>query len=114
MCLCEYHRFTFSNREAFDRLVRILNDEYGKYLPQGEIYMINGYKQYYKHAIKLEKNRNQYTYEELMEYLGDYSPPFTNWDYYSITNWEELEQTLNDIKDCKDVFGYIEVEVIIG
>jgi len=111
MCLKKFVKFTFSNKEAFERLDEILSNEYGKYTIKGEIIAINGYKDYYRHAQIVKKNRNDYPYDELMELLGDFSPVFTDWGYYFIYSWDDWHKTRELLKDKEDIFGEVTIEL---
>ena len=108
MCLKKYITYTFSNREAFDRLLDILHDEYAEDFPVGKICIIKKYRNWGKRYIG---NRNDSTYVELNECSGMFVPPFEIMDTEFFEKWEELEKIVSKIKDEKDIFGKVKIEV---
>jgi hypothetical protein len=92
MCLRQLHRFTFSNRQAFDRAVEILRRDHGEKQISGFVIDV---------IVRLE-GREDMTYEEL----------FFKWKrddfkskFHRIFKWDQLD----DI-DGQDIFGELEAE----
>lgn len=110
MCLKKFIRYTFSNREAFDRLVGVVEKDYGMYLPKGEIYVIQAYWSWGVKMIK--ENRDSWSYDNLMDKIElPFFPLFKHLEYFSFLNWEEWRQTKEDVGDNQDVFGYVDIEL---
>lgn len=109
MCLKKFVKYTFSNREAWDRITKIVEEDYSKYVPEGEIYVIREYREWGVKTVK--DRRNTLSYDNLMGEIENFYPPFKHWDYYSFLTWDEWRQTREDVGDIQDVFGYVELEL---
>ena len=108
MCLKKFVNYTFSNREAFERLLVILNDEYGKYLPKGEIFIIHSYRDWGK---KYQDKRNDLSYDELIELMRMFYSPFKVWSLVDFYDWGSFNLAVKQIGEEKDIFGEITIEV---
>lgn len=104
MCLKEFHIFTFTNREALDRLVRKLWAKYGNKSIKGIFHRVT-----LSHPDMGEDIWNSFTYNELMEMkLTKHwfkAEPFTFHD------WKNYKKTISRLRGCQFVFGKIEVEI---
>jgi hypothetical protein len=100
--------YTFSNKEAFERLITILEGEYGAYLPNGEIYIIYGYCDW---AKVFERERNDLTYEELRKCTDLHYSPFKSYDLIKFGDWEKFKVIKKIVKKDKDIFGKVIIEV---
>lgn len=104
MCLKEFHTFTFSNREALDRLTKTLWAKYGNKTIKGLLH-----KAVKLNVPNLENTWNDFTFDELMSMRLT-----THWfiaQYLNFRDWKSLKETLSELGDCQFVFGRIEVEI---
>jgi hypothetical protein len=111
MCLQKFIRYTFSNKDALTRLIEIVEKDFGEKLPRGEVYVIREYR---KFGEKLKHERDTYPYDVLSEYLEMFYSPFKKWDRIDFGTWEEFREMKRRIMDELDVFGYMEIEVLVG
>ena len=116
MCLKKYIEYTFSNKEAFERLIPILKDEYGTLSPKGkiyiEIYIVHSYRDWGKKYIDQHYGkRDNLTYDNLQELLEMFYSPINQWDYLDFSNWKGLKSVEKKVKKEEDVFGKIRIEV---
>ena len=108
MCLKKWMIFTFSNREAWDRLVNIVEADYGIYIPEGFIHVVRGYR---GRGLVIKKGRDSWSYEMLKEQFELPSPPFKNLSSHYFASWERWIQIKEVVKDETDVFGRVEIEI---
>jgi len=103
MCLKEYHIFTFTNREALDRLVRELPHKYGDKTIKGLLHKVILFH------LNMENTWNTLTFDELMTMR--LTRHWFDIKSFNLRNWEQYNEVLSKLGDCQFVFGKIEVEI---
>jgi len=109
MCLKKFVTYTFSNRDAFDRVVKIIEEDYGEYLPKGVVYKILAYRDW---GTEVKVKINDLSYEEKLEYLEMFYAPFKQWDDITFHNWDEWRAMLKEVGDYIDIFGTVTIELV--
>jgi len=115
MCLKEYHVFTFSNREAYERLLLKFPD-YTKKPKEGTVKgkEIKGEIKVVKEFIgrgwqTMKEDWDGYSYEDLVN-MGNIRHWFVL-RYYRFWDWESLEKVVKMIGDSPYLFGKVTVTI---
>jgi hypothetical protein len=110
MCLKLYHRYTFSNRYAYERLLRKLfknpkSKRYGMSDIRGQIKVVREWQAFKTNGWDWDK----FSFEELqrMEYVGGF---FQVW-YYQFHDWKSLKETIRKIGGATHLFGEVVIEL---
>ena len=104
MCLKIYHRYTFSNKEAFNEATMIIGTK-GKYPYQtisGHIYILDTHE-----SNVFLRDRHKLSYKEL---TGLYLNDLITCEYLEIHSWDAYRYVLKIAKDV-DVFGEFIIEM---
>ena len=111
MCLKETYVITFSNKEAFDRALALLdNPKFTRKKIRGTFYKILRWNVNKKRL----QPRNQLTFEHLHSFLGYLTYSSSFWiEVKEITfnSYRKLADAIGEVADHDDIFGKIEVEL---
>ncbi len=108
MCLKKYVEFTFSNKEAWNRLTQILEQDYSDRIHDGEVILIQKYRDWGNKIVL--PNRNNLTYEHMVEYRDDFYPPFYSY-HYEWFGWIEYFRIKEYLENEQDIFGKVRIEL---
>lgn len=101
-CLKEKHIFSFTNREALERVLNLLRKNYRGKIPRGTIYIATV-------STPLKEIWNTLNLEEIMA-RNRFGGLFITQSLVFYT-WREFEKVISQVEDDDYVFGKIEVEV---
>lgn len=105
MCLKEFQVFTFSNYDAFKRVLKRLEaPKYWTKQISGHITIIKRWK------AKQTYPRDDYSYMDLEEMCGQF--PLLDFECYYFENWQVFNQIyFTVLKNNDDMFGKVTVEI---
>lgn len=112
MCLKEYYTLTFTNREAYERVLTRLK-KHKNHSVSGIFYIIENYN-----SGETKESRSKYNYKSLMNlvkfgggfYIVVKQFPFKEWSIESKYIYG-LTDVIEKIGDAQDVFGKVVIEV---
>ena len=109
MCLKLYHKFTFSNREAYERVLRIIGKgKYATLSPHGKIFILVAHD-FPKKEIDETHCREAQPYESLIEFTKQKNVFFTR--EISFNNHKEFRQARMSVLRAVDLFGEVTMEI---